>query len=407
MADKKKITILHINDNETTRYTVSRILKAEYEVKEAVTGAEALHTPPDQAPPGKDLVITGSITNAGRVKKARLRYRKVGDKNFEKVDMQSDGGDRYTAVIPASLMQPPGVEYFVVIQDIARQPHLIFASPESPARVKIGKAKPETGPGLGRPDEKPDVKPDFVSAEKLGANLNRHNVALVILSAVISSSLWVHFCNAYGLPISASHALIGGLVGARVFHILDFWEYYSANPGQIISLQLNGLAIYGGLVGGLVAVAGYAAWKKLSFWRLADVAAVGLPLGQAIGRVGCLINGCNYGSPTTLPWGVVWTNPGAMAPINDVARHPAQAYEALLSLAVFGLVWMLRKRFKTDGVLFLVYMVAYSIGRFPISLVREDTIALFGLRQAQVVGLAVIVLAVPLAYYLTRRRALQ
>ena len=202
-------------------------------------------------------------------------------------------------------------------------------------------------------------------------------------------------------------AMIGGLVGARVFHILDFWEYYAANPGQIISLQLSGLAIYGGLVGGLVAVAGYAAWKKLSFWRLADVAAVGLPLGQAVGRVGCLINGCNYGVPTGLPWGVVWTNPGAMAPINDVARHPAQAYEALLSLAVFGLVWMLRKRFKTDGVLFLVYMVAYSLGRFPISFVREDTIALFGLRQAQVVGLAVIVLAVPLAYYLTRRRALQ
>jgi phosphatidylglycerol:prolipoprotein diacylglycerol transferase len=140
---------------------------------------------------------------------------------------------------------------------------------------------------------------------------------------------------------------------------------------------------------------------------LADVAAVGLPLGQAIGRVGCLINGCNYGIPTTLPWGVIWTNPGAMAPINDVARHPAQAYEALLSLAVFGLVWLLRKRFKTDGLLFLVYVVAYSLGRFPISLVREDTIALFGLRQAQVVGLALTLLALPVAYYLTRRSAVR
>jgi phosphatidylglycerol:prolipoprotein diacylglycerol transferase len=202
-------------------------------------------------------------------------------------------------------------------------------------------------------------------------------------------------------------AILGGLVGARVFHILDFWDYYSANPGLLITLRLDGLAIYGGLVGGVVAVAGYAAWKKLSFWRLADVAAVGLPLGQAIGRVGCLINGCNYGIPTTLPWGVIWTNPGAMAPINDVARHPAQAYEALLSLAVFGLVWLLRKRFKTDGLLFLVYVVAYSLGRFPISLVREDTIALFGLRQAQVVGLALTLLALPVAYYLTRRSAVR
>jgi prolipoprotein diacylglyceryl transferase len=202
-------------------------------------------------------------------------------------------------------------------------------------------------------------------------------------------------------------AIIGGLVGARVFHILDFWGYYSANPGEILSLRLSGLAIYGGLVGGLVAVAGYAAWRKLSFWRLADVAAVGLPLGQAVGRIGCLINGCNYGTPTALPWGVVWSNPASMAPVNDVARHPAQAYEMLWSLVVFGLVWMLRKHFQTDGVLFLVYAVAYSLGRFPISLVREDTIALFGLRQAQVVGLAAIVLALPLAYYLTRRHAVQ
>ncbi len=206
---------------------------------------------------------------------------------------------------------------------------------------------------------------------------------------------------------AAIWAVVGGLVGARLFHILDFWEYYSANPGEILSLQLSGLAIYGGLVGGVLAVAAFAAWKKLSFWRMADAAAVGIPLGQAVGRIGCLINGCNYGSPTDLPWGVVWTNPAAMAPVNDVARHPAQAYEILLSLAVLVLVWILRKRLQTDGLLFLVYAAAYSLGRFPISMVREDTIALFGLRQAQVVGLAMIALALPLAFYLTRRHALR
>jgi phosphatidylglycerol:prolipoprotein diacylglycerol transferase len=96
-----------------------------------------------------------------------------------------------------------------------------------------------------------------------------------------------------------------------------------------------------------------------------------------------------------------------MAPVNDVARHPAQAYEMLWALVVFGLVWVLRKRFQTDGVLFLSYIAAYSVGRFGISLVREDTIAVFGLRQAQVIGLAAIVLALPLAYFLTRRRAVR
>ncbi|MBN2358896.1 MAG: TonB-dependent receptor [Deltaproteobacteria bacterium] len=118
-----------------------------------------LHTPPDQAAAGQDLVITGSITNAGRVKRARLRFRRIGEKSFEKVDMQSDGGDRYTAVVPASFVQTPGIEYFVVIQDIARQPHLIFASPDSPARIRVGKAKTEPKVEPKSPDKKPDGKP--------------------------------------------------------------------------------------------------------------------------------------------------------------------------------------------------------------------------------------------------------
>ncbi len=238
-----------------------------------------------------------------------------------------------------------------------------------------------------------------------------YGVMIVLgIAAALAVTLWEARRKGMALdPIidAVPWAIFGGILGARVFHILDFWEYYSANPEQIFSLQLSGLAIFGGLVGGIATMAAYARWRKLSFWALADVAAVGLPLGQAVGRIGCLINGCNYGLPTGLPWGVVWTNPAAMAPVNDVARHPAQAYEALLSLAVFALIWVLRKRLKTDGLLFLVYLVAYSLGRFPISLIREDTIALFGLRQSQIVGLALTALALPAAYYLTRRRALR
>lgn len=206
---------------------------------------------------------------------------------------------------------------------------------------------------------------------------------------------------------AATWAIIVGFLGARVFHILDFWDYYSQNPGEILSLRFSGLAIYGALVGGLVAVAAYSLWNKASFWKLADVAAPALPLGQALGRIGCLINGCNYGTRTTLPWGVVWTSPYSMAPINDVPRHPAQAYELLWTLVVFAVVWSMRKRFQTDGVLFLLYLAIYSAGRVFISFLREDTIALFGLRQAQVIGLAVVVIALPLACYLTRRRTVQ
>lgn len=112
-----------------------------------------LHTPADRAEAGKDLVITGSITNAGRVRRARLRYRRIGSKSFDKTAMVSEGGDRYTAVIPGKDVQAPGVEYFVVIQDVQRKPHLIFASPERPARVRVGKGggKVTPDPERGKP----------------------------------------------------------------------------------------------------------------------------------------------------------------------------------------------------------------------------------------------------------------
>ncbi len=199
-------------------------------------------------------------------------------------------------------------------------------------------------------------------------------------------------------------AILGGLLGARLFHVVDNWSYYATRPGEILTLQQSGLAVYGAIFGGVIAVLVFAIWRRLSFWRLADTAAFGVPLGQAIGRVGCLINGCNYGLPTTLPWGVVWTSPEAMVPATGVAYHPAQAYDLLWALAVFGLLWGLRARFRVDGQAFLAYIALYSAGRFWISFLREDNLVLLGLRQAQAIALLSLVVAVPLIIWLNRRR---
>lgn len=199
-------------------------------------------------------------------------------------------------------------------------------------------------------------------------------------------------------------AILGGLLGARLFHVIDNWSYYAARPGEIFTLQQSGLAVYGAVFGGLVGVLIYALRRRLSFWRLADTAAIGVPLGQAIGRVGCLINGCNYGLPTTLPWGVIWTSPEAMVPATGVAYHPTQAYDLLWALAVFGLLWGLRTRFRADGQAFLAYIALYSAGRFWISFLREDNLIVSGLRQAQLIALISLALAVPLMIWLSRRR---
>lgn len=216
----------------------------------------------------------------------------------------------------------------------------------------------------------------------------------IVPDEVWNASLWV---------------VAAGIVGARLFHVVDNWSTYAANPAAIFGTA--GLAIYGALIGGVAALAVYAHVRRLSLWRLLDAAAPAVPLAQAIARIGCFINGDNYGVPTNppLPWSVVWTNPNSMVPDHTIAYQPAQLYEMAWDLVVFGIVWKLRDRVRGEGVLFLIYATLYSFGRFFISFVREDNIYLaspdgtFGLRQAQLIALAVMALAVPLGVWLTQR----
>jgi phosphatidylglycerol:prolipoprotein diacylglycerol transferase len=194
-----------------------------------------------------------------------------------------------------------------------------------------------------------------------------------------------------------------GIVGARLFHVIDNWETYAANPPAIFGTA--GLAIYGALIGGFIAVVVYTRVRRLALGRLLDAAAPAIPLAQAIARIGCFINGDNYGVPTNppLPWSVVWTSPNAMVPDRTIAYQPAQLYEAVWNLIVFGIVWKLRDRVRGEGVLFLIYATLYSFGRFFISFVREDNIYFANLRQAQIIALAVMALAVPLIVWLNQR----
>jgi phosphatidylglycerol:prolipoprotein diacylglycerol transferase len=87
-----------------------------------------------------------------------------------------------------------------------------------------------------------------------------------------------------------------GIVGARLLHVIDDWPNHAANPWTIIGT--DGLAIFGALIGGLLALVAYARVHRLALWRLTDAVAPAIPLGQVIGRVGCFINGCNYGWQT-------------------------------------------------------------------------------------------------------------
>ena len=197
-------------------------------------------------------------------------------------------------------------------------------------------------------------------------------------------------------------ALVGipsGVVFARLLHVIDGWDYYSQNLGQIIGG--GGLTAYGGVLGTALGIWVYSKFSKFQFGYFADVAAPGIILSLAVGRVGCTINGCCYGVETSLPWGVVYTHPSSFAPLG-IAIHSTQVYEIIWNLMVFAVLLRLRGRLKPDSSLFLVYLSLYSVYRLGTDFLRVGTPFLFGLHQAQVIAIIVLAIAIPLLALRTR-----
>ena len=218
-------------------------------------------------------------------------------------------------------------------------------------------------------------------------------IAVIALSVLEARRVHVPDEHVYNVSL---WAIIGGILVSRLLHVIDKWDYYMANPGQIIGFE--GLTVYGAVLGALIAVLIYCWAKKISFWQMGDIIAPGAILGQAIGRVGCLMNGCCYGIPTSLPFGLVYTNPGSYCPLGE-AFQPTQIYHILWDLAGFGILWSLRRRLEPKGSLFLLYLAIYAAGDLSIRFVRVGEPFLFGLQQAQLIGILVLVITVPLLIF--------
>jgi phosphatidylglycerol:prolipoprotein diacylglycerol transferase len=196
-----------------------------------------------------------------------------------------------------------------------------------------------------------------------------------------------------------------GIVGAWLFHIIDDFSFYWHHPGQLWTLQLIGLAIYGVLTGGVLGVVIYSRWKKLPVWRVLDCLALAIPVGQIVGRCANIINGETWGNATRLPWGIVYKNPNALLPANllGVPTQPTPIYEQLWLLVVIAVLLWAMPRLKTDGMAFLLYLGLYSFGRFFISFERVNNVLFLGLREAQLVALVVLAAVFPVAWWLRRR----
>jgi phosphatidylglycerol:prolipoprotein diacylglycerol transferase len=165
----------------------------------------------------------------------------------------------------------------------------------------------------------------------------------------------------------------------------------------MLAVQRGGLGWYGALIGGTLGVAIYARLKKFPLGRFADAVAPGIILGLSFGRIGCTLNGDSPGSPTTLPWGLVYTNT-PFAPYG-VSTHPAAVYEILWNMVILVVLWRLWRRLSPDGSLFLVSLVMYSVGRFAISWFRAEDHVLGPLHQSHLISLAIFIIAAGLLAY--------
>lgn len=203
--------------------------------------------------------------------------------------------------------------------------------------------------------------------------------------------------------------VVGVIVGARVYFLVqnDFGSYL-AHPLRMFAVWEGGLAYFGGLFGGTLAAFLYTLRERQPFPRVADLFAPAIPVGSAIGRVSCGLAGMDYGTPTRLPWGVVYTNPNSYAPVDGVARHPDQFYELIGDLAIAWVLIKLRGKLP-DGGLFLLYLILFSVLRFFIFFVRGSSPAVaLGLKNAQWTALAILIIAAPVllaAVYRNRRSA--
>jgi len=199
--------------------------------------------------------------------------------------------------------------------------------------------------------------------------------------------------------------LLGAIVGARTCFVISYWqEEFAGRPlYEIFMVQRGGIVYYGGLMGASLACVIYARIKKLPLWRLADVVAPSIALGSFFGRWGCLLNGCCYGKPTSLPWGIRFPSDHPSFP-NFV--HPTEIYDSLLNLALYGfLAWLYRRR-KFDGLVFGVYLICYAVLRSFVELFRGDYTPEHywkGMTPAQMFSVGIIGAGLLLLWILSRR----
>ncbi|HEY3364543.1 MAG TPA: prolipoprotein diacylglyceryl transferase [Symbiobacteriaceae bacterium] len=193
--------------------------------------------------------------------------------------------------------------------------------------------------------------------------------------------------------------VLAGVAGARVWDVAFTWETYAANPWEALALWHGGMSIQGSVLGGLLAALLFARRRQLRVWELLDILAPGVILGQAIGRIGCLLNGDAFSRPIAeFPWlptglGVVYApSTPAWHAFGATPLVPAEGFEMVADFLILAVLLLWRPRREATGRLVLTYGLLYSAARFGLEFFRADSLRLGGLKVAQLLSLSTIAL---------------
>jgi len=187
--------------------------------------------------------------------------------------------------------------------------------------------------------------------------------------------------------------LVSGIAGARILHVLVNLDFYRDNILDVFMIWRGGLAFYGALILAIIASWIFMLKKRMPVWKTVDFIAPYIALGQSIGRIGCLLNGCCFGAPTTSKFF------GVMFPGDIITRHPTQAYASVVLLIIFVVLLFVRKRNIFPGFTFLLFLGLYSLQRFFIDFLRADTQRfLFNFTVSQMISVAIFFLTLVLIY---------
>jgi phosphatidylglycerol:prolipoprotein diacylglycerol transferase len=214
---------------------------------------------------------------------------------------------------------------------------------------------------------------------------------MLVMGFVVSSFLAAQQAKRQGMSPDvifnlAFLAFICGVIGARIFYVINNFSYYLNKPAEIVMLQRGGLAWFGGLIFGTLAAVVYIKRKKLSVYKILDLIVPFVALAQSIGRVGCLLNGCCYGRHAEF---------GIYFPVHDAILIPTQVYSSLLLIFIYIILRIFQDRPHKDGQIFYAYLFLYAIKRFFIEFFRADSpVFFFGKTLFQVICVVFFIISV-------------